>query len=78
MENLLKMQKTLLYEQKDLKSSRTNTTTTLEELKNTINSMDNILQNYKPQTDIILQEINFLKNQYKRKNLIIYNLKEEI
>ena len=73
MENLLEMQETLLSELKDLKSFLTNT---LEELNNRIKSMDYIIQNYKYQTDTISQKINFLKNQYKRKNII--NLKEEI
>ena len=40
--------------------------------------MDDNFQNYKSQTETISQEINFLKNQHKRKNLIVYNLKEEI
>ena len=40
--------------------------------------MDNNLENYKSETDAISQEIHFLKKQYKRENLIIYNLKEEI
>ena len=68
MENLLEMQKTLLSEQKDLKSTLTNTATNLEKLKSTIKSMDNILQNYKSPFH---RKLTFLRTNIRGKNVLL-------